>query len=190
MKRILSFSLVIIIVLSIFVGCTKKPTEETESTTKGGSTQYTVKISGNSFAEDFSEIEFYEVLDGIDGLFHTKNTETNEYTLQMTEEAYKKLKVIKSKDTKNGFDEIKNDTENYVTDIEYDNDFRNIKVIADRDKLPEGSISIFDDVVLKIVSQAMAYQIYTVEGQSAKISVVASDDNEVIYETSFPIVIE
>ena len=95
MKRILSFSLVIIIVLSIFVGCTKTPTEETESTTKGGSTQYTVKISGNSFAEDFSEIEFYEVLDGIDGLFHTKNTETNEYTLQMTEEAYKNLKDIK-----------------------------------------------------------------------------------------------
>ncbi|MBE6748667.1 MAG: hypothetical protein E7557_05490 [Ruminococcaceae bacterium] len=190
MKRILSFSLVIIIVLSVFVGCSKTPAEETESTTKGSSTQYTVKISGDSFTEDFSEIEFYELLDGIDGLFHTKNIETNEYTLQMTEEAYKKLKEIKSKDAIKSFDEIKNDTENYVTDINYDDDFRNIKVIADREKLPEGSISVLDDVVLKIVSQAMAYQIYTVEGQNVKISVICSDNEEVVFETAFPIVIE
>ncbi|MBR3788635.1 MAG: hypothetical protein IKJ86_01460, partial [Clostridia bacterium] len=75
-------------------------------------------------------------------------------------------------------------------EIEYNEDFRNIKVIADREKLPEGSISIFDDTVLKIISQAMAYQIYTVEGQKLKIIVICSDNDEVVFQSDFPIVIE
>ena len=73
------------------------------------------KVFKNLFDYDFSEIEFYEALDSIEGVFHTKNTETNEHTLQMTEAAYKKLKDVKSKEVLNGFDEIKKNSENYVT---------------------------------------------------------------------------
>jgi hypothetical protein len=108
----------------------------------------------------------------------------------MTESAYKKLKDIKSKDVLSGFEEIKKNTDNYVTEIEYDEDFRNIKVIADREKLPDGSIAILDDTVLKIISQAMAYQIYTVDGQKLKITVVCSDNEEVVFESEFPIIVE
>lgn len=190
MKKILALFLVISMTFVIFAGCNKTPSKETESTTKQISSNVIIKISGDTFAEDFSEIEFYEALDSIEGIFHTKNTETNEYTLQMTEDAYKKLKDVKSKEVLNGFDEIKKNSENYVTEIEYNEDFRNIKVIADREKLPEGSISIFDDTVLKIISQAMAYQIYTVEGQKLKITVICSDNDEVVFQSDFPIVIE
>lgn len=108
----------------------------------------------------------------------------------MTEAAYKKLKDVKSKEVLNGFDEIKKNSENYVTEIEYNEDFRNIKVIADREKLPEGSISMLDDTVLKIISQAMAYQIYTVEGQKLKITIICSGNEEVVFQSDFPIVIE
>ena len=97
---------------------------------------------------------------------------------------------VKSKEVLNGFDEIKKNSENYVTEIEYNEDFRNIKVIADREKLPEGSISMLDDTVLKIISQAMAYQIYTVEGQKLKITIICSDNEEVVFQSDFPIVIE
>lgn len=190
MKKFLSVLVVVSMVFVIFSGCSKTPQKEVESTTKQNSSNVTIKISGDNFAEDFSEIEFYETLDSIEGVFHTKNTETNEYTIQMTETAYKKLKDVKSKEVLNGFDEIKKDTENYVTEIEYDEDFRNIKVTADRTKIPDGSISLFDDTVLKIISQAMAYQIYTVEGQKLKITVICSDNEEVVFESEFPIIVE
>lgn len=190
MKRILLFILVFSMSFIVFSGCNKTPVENTESTTKQTSPNITVKISGNSFSEDFSEIEFYETLDSIEGIFHTKNTETNEYTIQMTETAYKKLKDVKSKDVLSGFEEIKKNTENYVTEIEYNEDFRNIKVTANREKLPEDTISLFDDTVLKIISAAMAYQIYTVDGQKLKITVICSDNEEVVFESEFPIIVE
>jgi hypothetical protein len=190
MKKILALFLGLSITFVIFAGCNKTPAKETESTTKQTSSNVIIKISGDTFAEDFSEIEFYEALDSIEGVFHTKNTETNEYTLQMTEAAYKKLKDVKSKEVLNGFDEIKKNSENYVTEIEYNEDFRNIKVIADREKLPEGSISMLDDTVLKIISQAMAYQIYTVEGQRVNITVINSESEEVLKTVSYPVVIQ
>ena len=189
MKRILSVLLFVSIIFTVFTSC-GKPKEKTENTTKQSASNVTLKISANNFVEDFSEIEFYEVLDSIEGIFHTKNTETNEYTLQMTQDAYKKLKDVKASEVLSGFDEIKNNTENYVTDIKYDEDFRDIKVTANREKLPEGSISLFDDTVLKIISYAMAYQIYTVEGQKVKIAVICSDNEEVVFESQFPIVVE
>ncbi len=190
MKKILALFLVLSMTFVIFVGCNKTPQEEIESTTKQNSSNITVKISGDSFAEDFSEIEFYETLDSIEGIFHTKNAETNEYTIQMTETAYEKLKNIKSKEVLSGFEEIKNNTDNYVTEIEYDEDFRNINVTADREKIPDGSISLFDDTVLSIIAEAMAYQIYTVEGQKLKITVICSDNDEVVFQSEFPIVVE
>ena len=190
MKRFLAFSLVVLMVFVVFAGCNKTPNEETVSTTKQNPTNVIVKISGDIFSEDFSEIEFYEALDSIEGVFHTKNIETNEYTLQMTEIAYKKLREVKSKDVLQGFDEIKNNSENYVTEIEYDEDFRNLKVTADREKIPEEGISFIDDTVIAVISEAMAYQIYTVDGQKLKISVICSDNEEVVFESEFPIIVE
>ena len=49
---------------------------------------------------------------------------------------------------------------------------------------------MLDDTVLKIISQAMAYQIYTVEGQKLKITIICSDNEEVVFQSDFPIVIE
>lgn len=189
MKRILSVLLFVSIIFTVFSSCGKTESE-TESTTKPTTSNVTLKISADNFSEDFSEIEFYETLDSIEGVFHTKNSDTNEYTIQLTEAAYKKLRDIKSKEVLSGFEEIINNTENYVTDIKYDEDFRDIKVTADREKLPEGSISLFDDTVLKVISYAMAYQIYTVEGQKVKIAVICSDNYEVVFESQFPIVVE
>ena len=108
----------------------------------------------------------------------------------MTEAAYKKLKEVKSKEVLDGFQKIKENEKNYVTEIEYNEDFRNIKVIADRENIPETSISLLDDTVLDIISYAMVYQIYTVEGQKLKITVICSDNEEVVFQSDFPIVIE
>ncbi len=190
MKKYLSLLLVVAVLLTLFVGCNKTPeTNENKSTTKTETASVTVVIDGNKFSDDFSEIAFYEELDAIEGLFHTKNTETNEYTLTMTESAFKELKNVKSKPVKECFENVIKDSESFVTDIKYDDDFRNIKIFADEEKLPE-NFSNYDETLLKIMGNAMAYQIYTKEGQSVNISVLNAESGEVIKTVSYPIVIQ
>ena len=107
----------------------------------------------------------------------------------MTESAFKQLKSVKSKPVKDAYAEIISNTENYVTDIKYDDDFRNVKVFADKSKLPE-EFSNFEETLLKIMGFAMAYQIYTTEGQSVTITVLNNENEEVIKTASYPVVIE
>jgi hypothetical protein len=190
MKKYLSLLIVISVLLTLFVGCSKSPeTSETESTTKAETASVKLIIDGNKFSEDFSETAFYEELDAIEGLFHTKNNETNEYTLTMTESAYKELKDIKSKPVKDAYNDIINDAENYVTDIKYDDDFRNVKVYAEKDKVPE-EFSDFDATLIKVMGSAMAYQIYTIEGQSVNITVFDAQNEEILKTVSYPVVLE
>ena len=99
------------------------------------------------------------------------------------------LKEIKSKDVIAEFDKLINDTENYVTDIKYDDDFRTVDIFVDREKTPE-QLSDFDNVILSVMGSAMAYQIYTIEGQSVTINVIYSDNSETFKTVSFPIIIE
>lgn len=190
MKKYLLFLLAILLSVTMFVGCNKTPdSTDTESTTKAETASVKVVIDGNKFSDDFSEIEFYEELDSIEGLFHTKNNETNEYTLTMTESAYTELKNLKSKSVKDTFKAVIDDTENYVTDIKYDDDFRNVKVYAEKDKVPE-EFSDFDATLLKIMGSSMAYQIYTTKGQSVNITVLDAQNEEVLKSVSYPVVIE
>ncbi len=190
MKKFLSSILVILVVFTLFVGCNKKPeTSEIESTTKAETASITVIINENSFTDNFDETAFYEELDAIEGVFHTKNTETNEYTLTMTETAFKELKNVKSKPVIDAFNGLIKDAENFVTDIKYDSDFRNVKVYAQKDKVPE-ELSDYDATLLKIMSPAMAYQIYTVEGQRVNITVINSESEEVLKTVSYPVVIQ
>lgn len=190
MKKYLLFLLSILLSVTMFVGCNKAPdSTETENTTKAETASVKVVIDGNKFSDDFSEIEFYEELDSIEGLFYTKNNETNEYTLTMTESAYTELKNLKSKSVKDTFKAVIDDTENYVTDIKYDDDFRNVKVYAEKDKVPE-EFSDFDATLLKIMGSSMAYQIYTTKGQSVNITVLDAQNEEVLKSVSYPVVIE
>ena len=190
MKKILLLVLSLFLVCVVLVGCSETPSvNEPVSTTEAEKAEFTVTIDGNTFTDGFTEDDFYAPLNNIDGLFCTKNEETNKYTLKMTSSAYSELKEIKAKDVYTEFDRLKNDTENYIDDITYDEDFRNVKIIADFDKWPL-EISVFDDEVIGVASAAMAYQIYTVEGQSVKVTIMSPDTGvTVIEEFAFPIVI-
>ena len=189
MKKLISVFCILLAAFLVLVGCSKEPVKESESTPDFNQVTSTLVINRDNFSEDFDEEAFYETLNGIEGIFYTKNPETNEYTLRMTDAAYKKLKEIKSKDVIAEFDKLINDTENYVTDIKYDEDFRTVNVFADRKKIPE-QFSDFDDTILSVMGSAMAYQIYTIEGQSVTINVIYSDNNETFKTVSFPIIIE
>ena len=190
MKKYLSLLLIVSVLLTAFVGCSKSPEiSETESTTKAEAASVKLVIDGNKFSEDFDETAFYEELDAIEGLFHTKNNETNEYTLTMTESAFKDLKTKKSKPVIETYASVKEDAENFVTDIKYDEDFRNVKVYAEKEKVPQ-EFSDYDATLLKIMGTAMAYQIYTLEGQSVNITVLSADSGEILKTVSYPVVIQ
>lgn len=187
MKKYLTLLSAILVSVTLFVGCNKTPdSTEPQSTEKTETASVKLVIDGNKFSDDFSEIEFYEELDAIEGLFHTKNNETNEYTLTMTESAFKQLKSVKSKPVKDAYAEIISDTENYVTDIKYDDDFRNVKVYADKSKLPE-EFTDFEETLLNVMGHAMAYQIYTTDGQSLTITVLNNENEEVIKTVTYPV---
>lgn len=190
MKKYLTLLSAILVAVTLFVGCNKTlGSTEPQSTEKAETASVKLVIDGNKFSDDFSEIEFYEELDSIEGLFHTKNNETNEYTLTMTESAYTELKNLKSKSVKDTFKAVIDDTENYVTDIKYDDDFRNVKVYADKSKLPE-EFTDFEETLLNVMGHAMAYQIFTTEGQSVTITVLNNENEEVLKSVSYPVVIE
>ena len=187
MKKYLSLLLAILVVCGLFVGCNKTPdSTETQSTEKAEAASVKLVIDGNKFSDDFSEIEFYEELDAIEGLFHTKNNETNEYTLTMTESAYTELKNLKSKSVKDAYNDIINDSENYVIDIKYDEEFHNVKVYADKEKL-SGELSDYDSILLKIIGPAMVYQLYVGENQRVNVTVFNFENEEIIKTVSYPV---
>lgn len=188
MKKILSVLLALLVITTVFAGC-GKPTEEETIVSTQPPKNVVVKILASSLTAEFSEEELYKTLDSIDGLTHTKDSQTNDYTLQMTESAYEKLKDIESKTVLEGFKEKEENTENYVIKIEHNEDFRFIRVTADREKMPEG-FNFLDDVLVSIVADAMAYQLFTVDGQRVTVSVVAQDDGEELLKCTFPVIIE
>lgn len=189
MKKLISVFCVLLATFLVLVGCSKEPVKESNPTTDSNQVTSTLVINRENFSEDFDEEIFYKTLNGIEGIFYTKNSETNEYILRMTNDAYNELKEIKSKDVIAEFDKLINDTENYVTDIKYDDDFRTVDIFVDREKTPE-QLSDFDNVILSVMGSAMAYQIYTIEGQSVIINIIYSDNNETFKTVSFPIIIE
>ena len=197
MKKSLLLLLVMAICCSAFFGCSAKtPSQEninsTEplSTTEAQKAEYTVIIDGTRFSDEKTIQEFEMTLSSISGIFYTKNNETNQYTLNMTETAYAELKELKSKDVTAKFTELINDSENYITDIKYDDDFRNVTVYADREKIPQISIESVDINIVTIAGITLLYQMYTVEGESLKITTVYSDTEEVVKVDSFPMVIQ
>ena len=189
MKKLLLLITILVAILAVFVSCSDEPADEVaDTTTKAEATSITIVIDRNSFSDSFDEDAFYDELDDIEGLFHTKNDETNQYTLTMTETAFSKLKESKSKPVTEAFNSVISDSENFVTDIKYDEDFRKIKVFADTEKI-SGELSALDETLLKIMASAMAYQLYTVEGQSVEITVVDFTNEEVITTVKYPLIV-
>ncbi len=187
MKKYLTLLSAILALVTVFVGCNKTPdSTETESTEKAETASVEIVIDGNNFSESFNETKFYEELDAIEGLFHTKNNETNEYTLTMTESAYTELKNLKSKSVKDAYNDIINDSENYVIDIKYDEEFHNVKVYADKEKL-SGELSDYDSILLKIIGPAMVYQLYVGENQRVNVTVFNFENEEIIKTVSYPV---
>jgi 2-methylaconitate cis-trans-isomerase PrpF len=64
-----------------------------------------------------------------------------------------------------------------------------VKVYAEKDKVPE-EFSDFDATLIKIMGSAMAYQIYTIEGQSVNITVFDAQNEDILKTVSYPVVLE
>ncbi len=188
MKKYISLILVVAIIFCTFVSCQNSGNETNETTKLNSNAEnIIVKIDANVFNEDFSEETLKKSLTAIDGLTYTKNDAENLIVLDMTESAYSKLKQLKGDEAKEQITSVKNDENCYAAEITFDDDLRNIILKADFEKLNGAEVSPYDDTVLKVVSYAMIYQLFTVEGQSVTVKVISNSDNSLLGEYKFPL---
>ncbi len=186
MKKYISLFLILVLVLSFFTACSGDSGSES-TTTPVSDNKITVTIDADVFTADFPLNELEKELAAIDGLTYNKNETANTIILEMTESAYSELKKIKTEEAKKKILAVTEDEKYYATEITYNDDFRNVVVKVDVEKLNGGKTSPYDDTVLKIVSYSMMYQIFTVEGQSVNIKLLSNADDTVLGEYKFPI---
>ncbi|MBR2876502.1 MAG: hypothetical protein IKC01_05130, partial [Clostridia bacterium] len=116
MKRILFLVLTLCVFIFTFSACSGKAETETQptETTVPQEKEYTLVIDADNFDETFSEGAFYDELDSIKGITYSKNETANEYTLRMTESAYKTLREKKAEPVYSSYEDLISNEENYV----------------------------------------------------------------------------
>ncbi len=170
-------------------GCSsKKDADTTAPTTTEAQSEksITLTIGRNAFSDDFDEAAFYAGLDDIGGVSYSKDESTSVYILIMSETSYNYLRKVKSREVTDAFEKVIADTTNYVENIKYNDDFREITIYADRDKFPAKSVNTLEITAVTVAASAMAYQIYTIDGQNTNVKVLYSDTSEVATQFMLP----
>ena len=81
------------------------------------------------------------------------------------------------------FKEYEENDEHYVDSVEFDDDFRNLKVYVDKDKYSSTATATSDIIV---ASAALSYQMFLEDGQKTVVEVVYSGTEEVVSTFSLP----
>lgn len=110
-------------------------------------------------------------------------TGTNGYLLLFSREEHKKLLDEKKNDAIEKFKEYEDNEEHYVDSIEYDDDFRNLKIYVNKE-MYEKTGSTTGNIV--VASSALAYQMYLEQGQRTSVSVIYSETQEVVSTFTLP----
>ncbi len=173
--------LALLMVLCVFTSCGNKP--EVESTTELTTEEPTpVEISIRKDLVD--ETTFLISISEFDGITVTSNDVY--HVLTMSQETYVTFLKSKAQEVYDNFDKIIA-AGSFVEDITYNEDFRTIKVIVDRD----GFDAIGEDTqrlqLMTIGAYAMSYQMFLNEGQKTTVIAVYSDTEEEAMVMTLPI---
>lgn len=96
---------------------------------------------------------------------------------------HKALLKDKKAETVSAFKAIEDDEESYVDKIEYDENFRNLKIYVDKEKKPESSST----EEFSAASLALVYQTYIGETQRTLVEIFYTGEAERIDAFTFPI---
>ncbi len=106
------------------------------------------------------------------------------YLLVFSKTEHEKLIKDKYDETVKKFKEYEDNEEHYVDTVEYDGDFRNLKIYVDKE-LYETTANTTSDIVVAAV--ALSYQLYLEDGQKTSVEVIYSGTDEVVSTFSLPI---
>ncbi len=180
MKRV-SILISILLIVFLFTSCDAGNTPDTTEASKTTSVETTAKeeaivriaIEKSNLADAESFIQSMkdygaEVNDisGADG-----------YLLVFSKSEHEKLLQDKYAEAVKKFKEYEDNTEHYVDSIEYDENFRNLKIYVNKE-LYDTNGSTTGDVV--VAATALSYQLYLEDGQKTNVEVIYSGTEEVV----------
>lgn len=130
------------------------------------------------------ETVFLTDISEIGGITSTMND--NFYVLTMSQESYKNLLKSKSQEVIDEYELLSRKGE-YIEDIDYSEDFREIKVYVNRQKYDAVDSATQQMQLITIGAKAMSYQMFLTEGQKTLVSAVYSETEETAFTISLPI---
>lgn len=186
MKK-LSIILLIALVFTMFTACESKELDSSKETGINQTTEETtsdkdvVKIGINK--DSLAEPEVF--IDNMEnyGAEVKDMTDAGGYLLIFSKDEHKKLLDDKKSEVLKIFKEYEENDEHYVNSVEFDDDFRNLKVYVDKDKYSSTATATSDIIV---ASAALSYQMFLEDGQKTVVEVVYSGTEEVVSTFSLP----
>lgn len=190
MKKISLIVLCLLAFVVLLSSCGSNGENSTESTTDNITTEVksenvTVEIekSGLADIDSFSDdLKAYgaEITDSEDG---------GKLVCEFTKSEYNILIQDKREATVKAFEDLENDAESYVEKVEYDDDFRNLKIYVNKEAYDsKASASSFGNTFndYAIAAKAVAYQTYLKDGQSTITEIYYTDGEEPISRFTLP----
>lgn len=185
MKK-LSLLLTLLLVVSSFTACgTRNTADETTAAqttvkeTKADEQNVRIAVDKSNLADEESFInsmkEYGAEINSIEG--------ANGYLLVFSKSEHEKLLEDKHKATVDKFKKYEDDESSYIESVEYDEDFRNLKLFVNKEKYGESG-STTGNVV--IASAALYYQMFLEDGQKISVQVIYADTEEVVSAFTLP----
>lgn len=186
--RVLSVLLVLILSLTLFSACNTKTENSNENTTENQTSSVETTSGEDAVRIGVDKKNLADPESFIDNM---KNygaevrdlTDAGGYLLLFSEEEHKKLLDDKKADVLKKFKGYEENQEHYVESIEYDEDFRNMKVYVNKELYSKTGTTTGNVIV---ASAVLSYQMFLESGQKTNVEVIYSETEEVVSKFTLP----
>ena len=186
--RVISVLLVLILSLTLFSACNTKTENSNENTTENqtssvettsGEDAVRIGVDKKNLADPESFIDNMKKY----GAEVRDLTDAGGYLLLFSDEEHKKLLDDKKADVLKKFKDYEENQEHYVESIEYDEDFRNMKVYVNKDLYSKTGTTTGNVIV---ASAVLSYQMFLESGQKTNVEVIYDGTEEVVSKFTLP----
>ena len=186
--RVLSVLLVLILSLTLFSACNTKTENSNENTTENQTSSVETTSGEDAVRIGVDKKNLADPESFIDNM---KNygaevrdlTDAGGYLLLFSEEEHKKLLDDKKADVLKKFKGYEENQEHYVESIEYDEDFRNMKVYVNKELYSKTGTTTGNVIV---ASAVLSYQMFLESGQKTNVEVIYDGTEEVVSKFTLP----
>lgn len=186
--RVISVLLVLILSLTLFSACNTKTENSNENTTENqtssvettsGEDAVRIGVDKKNLADPESFIDNMKKY----GAEVRDLTDAGGYLLLFSDEEHKKLLDDKKADVLKKFKDYEENQEHYVESIEYDEDFRNMKVYVNKELYSKTGTTTGNVIV---ASAVLSYQMFLESGQKTNVEVIYDGTEEVVSKFTLP----